>query len=54
MIFENNRNRIRCVKPKLKYVDGEYVCWIEEAQVWLNFSNLKQACQFIRDRLDIK
>ncbi len=54
MISEDNRDRIRSGKPKLKFINGEYLCWFDDTQIWLRFPTLRQACQFIKNKMSIR
>ena len=53
-MFKNNRSKVRTSKPRLIHVDGEYLAWFNDVQVWLSFDSLQAFCLFASERLSIR
>ena len=53
-ISEDNRSKVRTSKPRLTCVNGEYLAWFNDVQVWLSFDSLRAFCQFASERLSIR
>ncbi len=53
-VFHDNRAKVRTSKPRLTYVNGEYLAWFNDAQICLAFDSLRAFCRFASERLNIR